>query len=333
MANKAKNFVVSTADFAFYVNDVLACTGTTNLDTSIEISEQEQNVNAGKGNKLVYSFKYGREMTAALQSADWKLEYISMNIGSPIAVAASDVYSIAECVDIVNGVGTLANVPVGDVGVELQNGTIVTVAPVGATIDLTSNGVTAGTVQATYKFNTVAKTVLVDADSTPMVGRLVLDADKHNNELGKVGSVQIVIPSYQLDGNFSIQFTPDGVTSTDMNGKALAVAGDKCSDGSAVYAYIHEFDTTDSALSVSDIAATPAVINLAVGEKKELTVLGLKGAMYAPIKIANEDCTFSTDKAATATVTGGVITAAAVGTTNINVAYGEYKDVVKVVVA
>ena len=49
MANNPKNFLVSTADFAYYVDDVLACTGTTNLNASLEVSMQEQNVNAGKG--------------------------------------------------------------------------------------------------------------------------------------------------------------------------------------------------------------------------------------------------------------------------------------------
>ena len=70
MAKNAKNFLVSTADFALYYNDILACTGTTNLNTSIEVSMQEQNVNAGKGNKLVYSYKYGRELSVTLEAAD-----------------------------------------------------------------------------------------------------------------------------------------------------------------------------------------------------------------------------------------------------------------------
>ena len=34
MNTKGKEFVVSVADFAFYINDVLACTGTTNLSSS-----------------------------------------------------------------------------------------------------------------------------------------------------------------------------------------------------------------------------------------------------------------------------------------------------------
>lgn len=53
MNTKGKEFVVSVADFAFYINDVLACTGTTNLSSSISVSMQEQAVNAGKGNQKV----------------------------------------------------------------------------------------------------------------------------------------------------------------------------------------------------------------------------------------------------------------------------------------
>lgn len=32
MNTKGKEFVVSVADFTFYINDVLACTGTTNFE-------------------------------------------------------------------------------------------------------------------------------------------------------------------------------------------------------------------------------------------------------------------------------------------------------------
>ena len=47
MNTKGKEFVVSVADFAFYINGVLACTGVTNLSSSISVSMQEQAVNAG----------------------------------------------------------------------------------------------------------------------------------------------------------------------------------------------------------------------------------------------------------------------------------------------
>ena len=85
MNTKGKEFVVSVADFAFYINGVLACTGVTNLSSSISVSMQEQAVNAGKGNKKVFSYKYGRELTAELEAADWKLEYIALQAGSQIS--------------------------------------------------------------------------------------------------------------------------------------------------------------------------------------------------------------------------------------------------------
>ncbi len=333
MTNNAKTFLVSTADFAYYVKGVLACTGTTNLNTSIEVSMEEQNVNAGKGNKLVYSFKYGRQLSATLEAADWKLEYIAANVGSEIAEGLTDVYKIGERVTVTDGIGAVSAAPIGDVAVELPNGSIITVTPSDKTIDLSANGITDGIVRATYKYSTVAKTVKIDADATPCVGELVLDADKHNNKLGKVGSVQIIIPSYQLSGSFNIEFTPDGVTSTNLDGKALAVEGETLADGSAIYAYIKEFDHTASALAVNEIAATPGVITLAAGETKELSVIGLKGAMHSPVELDNADCTFVSDNTAVATVSAGRITAVAAGKANITVEYDGKKDVVEVTVA
>lgn len=335
MANNAKNFLVSTADFAYYVDGVLACTGTTNLNTSIEVSMQEQNVNAGKGNKLVYSFKYGRELSATLEAADWKLEFLACQVGSKITEGLTDVYKMAECVTLTNGVGIVGTIPIGDVAVELPNGTIIMVTPDASSIDLTAYGLTNESVRATYKYSRVAKMITIDADSTPYVGTLIMDADKHNNKLGKVGSVQIEIPSYQLSGNFSISFTPDGVTSTSMEGKALAVEGETCTDGSSVYAYVKEFDNTAEALVVTEIAATPATINLDSADTATtatISVVGLKGALYAPIELDNADCEFVSDNAC-ATVDGdGVVTAVSAGNAKITVTYNGVTDEVDVVV-
>lgn len=337
MTKNAKNFLVSTADFALYYNDILACTGTTNLNTSIEVSMQEQNVNAGKGNKLVYSYKYGRELSATLEAADWKLEYIAANVGSKITEGLSDVYKIGECVQITEGIGVLPTPPVGDVAVELNSGMIVTVTPDAMTIDLTKYGVENESAKVTYQYNRIAKTISIDADTAPNVYRLVLDADKHNSDLGKVGSVQVIIPSYQPSGNFTMNFTPDGVSSTNIDGKALAVDGETCSDGSAVYAYINEFDETAKAMTVTEIAATPATISLNSADTtrtETISVIGLKGEMYSPIKIDNTDCTFVIDTPATATVDeNGVVTAVATGTAKITVTYNGISDEIDVTVA
>lgn len=336
MANNAKTFLVSTADFILKYNGVVACTGTTNLNTSIEVSMQEQNVNAGKGNKLVYSYKYGRELLVNLEAADWKLEFIAVNVGNKITEGLNEVYKMGECVQLTSGVGVLASTPIGDVAVELANGTIVTVTPDNTSIDLTGYGLTNESVRATYQYSRITKKLVIDAETSPMVYELVLDADKHNNKLGKVGSVQIVVPSFQPDGNFSISFTPDGVTSTTVNGKALAVEGERCSDGSAVYAYINEFDDTVTAMQVSEIAATPATISLDSADLTKtatISVIGLKGQLYAPIQLENADCEFVSDAPEFATVDeNGVVTPVASGSAKVTVTYDGKTDEIDVIV-
>ena len=338
MANNTKNFLVSTADFALYYNDILACTGTTNLNTSVEVSMQEQNVNAGKGNKLVYSFKYGRELNVTLEAANWDVRYIAANTGSKIAEGLTDVYKLGECVQLTSGIGVLSAKPIGQVAIELSDGNIITVDADDTSIDLTAFGLTNESVKATYQYNRVAKSITIDADTAPGVFRLVLDAERHNNRVGKVGSIQIIVPSYQPSGNFTMNFTPDGVTSTNIDGKALAVEGDTCADGSAVYAYVKEFDDTASAVSVTEIAATPATINLDHSDTSTtatISVVGLKGALYAPIELDNADCTFTSDHPEYATVGehDGVVTAVAAGTVKITVTYNGKSDEVDVVVA
>ena len=338
MANNTKNFLVSTADFALYYNDILACTGTTNLNTSVEVSMQEQNVNAGKGNKLVYSFKYGRELNVTLEAANWDLRYVAANTGSKITEGLTDVYKLGECVQLTGGIGVLSTTPIGQVAVELGDGNIITVDSDDTSIDLTAFGLTNESVKATYQYNKVAKSITIDADTAPGVFRLVLDAERHNNRVGKVGSIQIIVPSYQPSGNFTMNFTPDGVTSTNIDGKALAVEGDTCADGSAVYAYVKEFDETASAVSVTEIAATPATINLDHSDTSTtatISVIGLKGALYAPIELNNADCTFTSDHPEYATVGDhdGVVTAVAAGTVKITVTYNGKSDEVDVVVA
>lgn len=326
---RSKDFLVSTADVAFFVNDVLAFTGTTSLNTSISVSMEDQEITGGKGNKTLYKFKYGRKLAPSIEMAEWNLAYISANVGSTVFEGLKDVFAVAECVTLTNGVGTLKKVPVGKVFIEKADGSTVEITPVGSTITI---GNEEGTVLATYQYSTNVKRVTIDAESTPFVGRLVMSADKHNNKKGKVGEVQIEVPSFQLNGTFDISLEASGSTTTKLEGDALAVEGASCSDGS-VYAYITEIPSQASTVSVSDIAVTPAVINLAATETKNISVIGIKGGLYSNVGIDVSDCVITSDDSKVATVANGVVTAVATGTTYINVDYNGIKDIVKVVVA
>ena len=121
-----------------------------------------------------------------------------------------------------------------------------------------------------------------------------------------------------------------------MEGKALAVEGDTCADGS-VYAYVKEFDDTAKAITVTEIAATPATINLDHSDTSTtatISVVGLKGALYSPIELNNADCTFVSDHPDFATVGehDGVVTAVAQGQAKITVTYDGKTDEVEVTV-
>lgn len=339
MNTKGKEFVVSVADFAFYINDVLACTGTTNLSSSISVSMQEQAVNAGKGNQKVFSYKYGRELTAQLEAADWKLEYLALQSGSQISKGIKDFYSLNECVTLVDGVGTLGYAPIAGakVGVELPNGTFQEVTAEGNTINLSSFGLENEKVRATYQYSAITKRITIDAESTPYIGKLVLQADKHNSRKGKVGTVEIVIPAYSLDGNFDISFTPDGVVSTTLSGTALAVEGDKCSDGGAVYAYITEKDNDDIEIAVSDIVIVAPATSLKASNTMQLSVEGIISSLYAPIELDPESVTFSVNEGeATGTTveakTGKVTAGTTAGVATVKAVYGELEDTIEITV-
>lgn len=326
---RSKDFLVSTADVAFFVNDMLAFTGTTSLNTSISVSMDDQEITAGKGNKTLYKYKYGRKLAPSIEMAEWNLAYIAANVGSTIFEGLKDVFSVAECVVLTKGVGTLKKVPTAKVYVEKADGSTEEVTPVGSTITI---GNTDGTVLATYQYSTNVKRVTIDAESTPFVGRLIMSADKHNNKKGKVAEVQIEIPSFQLNGTFDISLEASGSTTTKLEGDALAVEGSTCSDGS-VYAYISEVPSVESTVEVNDIAVTPAVISLGVNKTKTLKVIGIKGGLYSNVEIDTEKCVITSDESTIASVRGNVVTGVAAGTTYINVSYGEIKDIVKVTVA
>jgi len=337
MNTKGKEFVVSVADFAFYIDDVLACTGTTNLSSSISVSMQEQAVNAGKGNQKVFSYKYGRELTAELEAADWKLEYIALQSGSQISKGIKDFYSLNECVTLVNGVGTIDYTPIdgAKIGVELPNGTFIEVESSGTVLDLSDLGLENEKVRVTYQYNTSSKRITIDAESTPYVGKLVLQADKHNSRKGKVGTVEIVIPAYSLDGNFDISFTPDGVVSTKLSGTALAVEGDTCSDGGAVYAYITEKDDNDIEISVSDIVIVSPATSIKKSATMSLSVEGIISSLYAPIQLDVADVTFSVPEGSAVTVgahTGVVTAGSSAGTATVKAVYGEFEDTIDITV-
>lgn len=325
----AKEFLVSTADVAFRIGNSLAFTGKTSLNTSLNVTMQDTEISGGKGSKLLYKYKYGRRLALTIEQAEWSLAFIAANVGTNIFTGLKDVFVIGECVTLTSGVGTLLKTPVGAVHVEKSDGTIVNVTPTGTSITVGSSN---EKVHVTYQYNTDVRRVTIDADSTPLLGEMILSADRFSNGTGKTGEVQIVVPSFQVSGNFDVNLEATGATTTAISGDALAVEGETCADGN-VYAYITEIPISATTVPVADISATPSIVSLVVGATRNITVVGIKGGMYSNVAIENADCTFVSDTTAKATVSSsGVITAVAAGTALITVTYNGIKDVISVTV-
>ena len=160
-----------------------------------------------------------------------------------------------------------------------------------------------------------------------------MDMDKYKNDIGKVGSIQITIPKFQADGNFTMDFSNDNAAQTNLSGTALASLNEKCTDGKEILGWVDEFNTEEEALTVYDIAVTPTTVSLKTGETCDLTVYGIKGGAYANILIDNASCSYTSDKDTTAKAEKGKITAGSeAGDALITVDYNGVKDYVKVTV-
>ncbi len=332
--NQKKEFIIGVADaFAFY-NGQLLFSGVTNLTTSLEVSMEANDIRAGRGNKLVYSHKNSRTLNATIEAADFNLEFFALQTGNFITEAFRDVYETNVCVDIVEGIGTLETPPVEgtDVYCILPNGNKVVIKAKGNTIDLKDKNVTSGVVRATYLKNVSTRRITIDTETQPLIVELILKADKYDNDIGKVGSLQITIPRYQADGNFNFELSNDGTASSNLSGTALAVLNDKCSDGNEILGYVDEFDTKQEALAVNSIAALPSDLNLKKDDTVEIEVYGIKGAPYANILIDNSLCEFTSSEQDYVTAEGGVIKAVTAGTSLITVEYNGIKDYIQVTV-
>ena len=122
--------------------------------------------------------------------------------------------------------------------------------------------------------------------------------------------------------------------STKISGGALAVEGDTCADGNAVYAYVTEIDTTDAAVTdaYSEIVIVAPAKSVEVDGTVQLSVEGIIGAMYKPVELDIAEVKFAVDAASTGEVAAatGLFTGKAAGSAKVTATYGELTDEVTI---
>lgn len=289
-----ENFVVSVARAILFepsTNEVLAY-ATALSESAFTLAMQSQEIRGGIGNTLKYNYKNTRTLNISLTNVAFSKSFLPLNLGK---INANTPINIAneQCIILSNiGTGTLEKTPIGPVSYIYANGAIETIQnPTHSTV------VDCGVIHANekitaiYDYQDTIDNLTIDSSTPPSIVRLVMNVQIRSNATnGVVEWLQLDIPSFQIDGNYELSMTADGVSNETLTGMALSVTGQQCTDGD-VYGYIKYVPVAEATYSLSAIAATPSPLALKAGETGSINVYGLRGSMYAPA-IITDKCTY-----------------------------------------
>lgn len=327
-----KLFAVSVADAYLRdtTTDSLVVKGKALLSSSMEQTIQEQELFAGRGSQLQFTYNYQKVLAFQIEAADFSPVYLAIQSGSEIKNKLSKYFTDEKLEFDASGTATLTQTPVGSVYVELDAGNL-TVIPTGNTISVPE--LKGQKAFVAYQYETTLEELTISADDFPSTYELFLTFDLYGQDKRKAYEVQIHVPSYSLDGATTLSLTHDGVSQFTMNGKALV-------DDEGNYAYIKFNPVSASDIKVTGLATTPAKVQLDHtdnSDSEKLKIVGVRPSPYSNVLIDNTKATFLSDDptiaqvSADGTVTLGTSPTLATGDeTNITITYDGQIDVVQV---
>lgn len=325
--------LVSVADVLFFnpVTDEYMGDGFALTDSTITQEVQTLEQRGGYLNGLIYWLQHSKNLTVALTSATFKMEYLAFQTGTPLVTGTSNVYQFSECVTFTNGVGTVAKTPVGDVYVRLPNGLVKAVVPAGKSVN---TGLTtfSGETQVTYMYNKEVTQTTIDTKTQPLTVKAVMKIHAFTQD-GIEKELQITIPRLKFNGSINLSLTADGMSSFDLGGTALEYT---TSCGESLYADVKLVSLEDATnIAVEDIVASPNVLELSLAGAKTAiaNIIGLRTSPYSNVRLDNTKVTFQSSKIDTVSVgEDGLITGLKQGDAQITVSYEGLQDIISVFV-
>lgn len=321
-AQKAgKCFLPKVANAIFYYNGEIAFTATANTESQVNIQTTTEYKRAGQNNVVIGTIMSERTVEANFTTPEWKIEFLAANLGVTIQMGTID-FTITDLQLMASsGVITLPSVPVDKVIYVEIEGDYIKVPATTTSVDLTSYGITGDTcVNIIGCFNKTGKHLNISASSSPLVGKLILEAPIFKGTVGEYGKSQYVFPAFALSGNWDQQFSTDA--SYQVSGTAIATSSDICGEGDSYGSYQEYYYSDEELNSFTKISVSPSVVEIAENDTQTLTVYGSKGTMYAKSQITS-GVTFASADTTVATVgaSTGVITGVATGTTTVTATY------------
>lgn len=321
-------FLTSVADvqlFDLKTGDLIL-NGKTLLNSSLTQAIQNQAVYGGKGSQKLFEFNYQKELTFAIEDAVFNVAYICLQNNAKVIRELSEYYTTEEVLLSAIGEGTLAQTPVGNVHVEMPDGTYKQLIPTGK--NFTEPSLKDQLVTVAYMYNEMMENIDIKADSFPAAVKMVLNADVMTNA-GKEKEIQILVHKFKPDGALELSMTHDGVSSSALAGSAISHKGS--------YAKISLKEINVSDVPLVALAATPAEVALdsaVLGDSSTVTMYGIRGGSYGNTLLDNTKLTWTSADVNVATVVNGVITLGATATTGnttvVRVSDGTFTDVIAV---
>ncbi|UUV25857.1 MULTISPECIES: hypothetical protein [Lysinibacillus] len=317
-------YAVSTADALLLdpSNDTLVIKATALLNSSMEQTMQQTELNAGRGSKLKFIYNYQKVLAFQIEAADFSPVYLALQTGSEIKNKMSKYFTEETVKFDSTGKGTLSQTPIGNVYVE-SPANHVTKTPTGSVI--TDIAYADKELKVVYQYNAQVDELTIGANDFPKAYKLVLTSDIFNADGDKAYEQQIEVPRYKLDGALNVNLAHDSVAQFALNGKALT--------DDDMYATVKWIPVNGTVIKLASLATDVAEVTLGVGEKQKVITYGVRGAGYGNVLMNNTKLTFTSDDEAVATFVNGEITGIGAGETNVKVSDGTYTDVIEVVVS
>ncbi len=278
MTNK---FLVSVADVIGRnaTTGALLFRGVANINSAFTMATQKTDVRGGINNPLLYTYYHDREVSVSIESATFEKSLLALNAGTSVSNGTITVAK-QESVTLSSGSGTLTKTPTSTtVGVLLSDGTIQDVTPTANTIYVAGGG--NQSVTAIYDYNETLVDYVTGFATLPPTGiELIMTSEVRDSTNTKIYDFQVIIPNFNISGNYTMALAANGVSTQKIEGTALVK-----SSSTGDYYYIAKWiPSTAGTVSYTDIAVTPATISFSYASRpqtQQLTAYGIRGGLYA----------------------------------------------------
>lgn len=327
---KIRTFLAGVGDATMFAGSELILEAKALTDSSLSIGLTAEEIRGGKAAQLIGRYFHSSTFGIELQDAQFRLEYIALNVGSKINPADVGEFASEE---VIAGPQTIKIS--GKSTDFMGQGTIGWISKPGeddwTTITFGEDGQTAtgvSTVTAGDKYcvrymnDATAESITVRSDFIPDEVSLILKMDLFRASKGndvstssRVGYAQIEVPRFQLSGTMDLSLNMTGAAQVPLSGQALSSAdGAEGCEGTGMYAKIKQIiinqNWTDN---LTALGADPASLNMTSGGEAVLNVWGVFTGNTANKIIDPSKLTYTvTPSTGLVTVTNGIVTAESV---------------------